>query len=472
MLKLRPFQRKFLDRALADGVDTAALSIPRGNGKSWLAAEILRRCLSPGDPLHVPGAEYLLLAGSIEQARIVFRFVRAELEPLSSSYRWLDSLSRIAVTDRRTNTRLRVMSSSTRRRLWASSDARCWWLTSLGPGKPSAVSSCTDAIATAQGKPGSALRVIYIGTIAPARGGWWPEMVEDGTHGSTYVQALAANPSRWDQWPEIRRVNPLTAVSATFRRKLLDERDAARRDTRLKARFLSLRLNVPTEDESAVLLTVDDWDRVEARPVGDAEGQPIMGLDLGGGRAWSAAVALWPSGRVEAFAVANGEVPMEDQERRDRVPAGTYTRLADKGLVLTDGRRRVPRVSYVVGLMRIWNPQVIVCDRFRLDELLDSNPPCPVVPRRLMPSEWSEDIRAVRRLAADGPLSCTVRSRGLLRASLAVSEVRSDESGCVKLIKRGQNNTARDDVAAALTLAAGALARMPPKRSGVYLGVA
>ena len=127
----------------------------------------------------------------------------------------------------------------------------------------------------------------------------------------------------------------------------------------------------------------------------------------------------------------------------------------------------------MVGLLRIWNPDVIVADRFRLDELLDSNPPCPVVPRRLMPSEWSEDIRALRRLAADGPLSCTVRSRSLVRASLAVSEVRSDESGCVKLIKRGQNNTARDDVAAALTLAAGALARMPKRRTGgAYLGVA
>ena len=471
MLKLRPFQRKFLDRALADGVDTAALSIPRGNGKSYLAGRLLARCLTPGDPLHVPGAEYLLLAGSIEQARIVFRFVRADLEPLSSSYRWLDSLSRIAVTDRRTNTRLRVMSSNAKT---AMGIVGCPLLVADEPGAWETVGGqlMHDAIATAQGKPGSALRSVYIGTIAPARGGWWPEMVEGGTHGTVYVQALAANPSRWDQWPEIRRVNPLTAISPKFRRKLLDERDAARRDTRLKARFLSYRMNCPTEDESRVLLTVSDWDRVEARPVGDAEGQPIMGLDLGGGRAWSAAVALWPSGRVEAFAVANGEVPMEDQERRDRVPAGTYTRLADKGLVLTDGRRRVPRVSYVVGLMRIWNPQVIVCDRFRLDELLDSGPSCPVVPRRLMPSEWSEDIRAVRRLAADGPLSCTVRSRGLLRASLAVSEVRSDESGCVKLIKRGQNNTARDDVAAALTLAAGALARMPPKRSGVYLGVA
>ena len=80
-MKLRRFQRRFLRRALAPGVDTAALSVPRGNGKSWLAAHVLTRCLRPSDPLHVPGAEYLLGAGSIEQARHVFGFIRADLEP-------------------------------------------------------------------------------------------------------------------------------------------------------------------------------------------------------------------------------------------------------------------------------------------------------------------------------------------------------------------------------------------------------
>ena len=36
---------------------------------------------------------------------------------------------------------------------------------------------------------------------------------------------------------------------------MLEERDAARADSRLKARFLSYRLNQPSADESAVLLT-------------------------------------------------------------------------------------------------------------------------------------------------------------------------------------------------------------------------
>ena len=87
--------------------DTATLSIPRGNGKSWLAAHPLTRALMPGDELYEAGAEYLLCAGSIEQARLCFRFVRARLEP-TEAYRFRDSATRIGITHRPTNTRLRV----------------------------------------------------------------------------------------------------------------------------------------------------------------------------------------------------------------------------------------------------------------------------------------------------------------------------------------------------------------------------
>ena len=74
MLALRTFQRRFLTGALRRGVDTAALSLPRGNGKSALAGYLVARVLDPADPLFRPGTESVLCAASIEQARIVFRF--------------------------------------------------------------------------------------------------------------------------------------------------------------------------------------------------------------------------------------------------------------------------------------------------------------------------------------------------------------------------------------------------------------
>ena len=96
-----------------------------------------------------------------------------------------------------------------------------------------------DAVLTAQGKPGSPLRIIFIGTLAPALSGWWHDLIDDGSQGSTYVQKLQGDRETWDNWNTIRKANPLTAISPEFRAKLLQERDAARREPRLKARFLS-----------------------------------------------------------------------------------------------------------------------------------------------------------------------------------------------------------------------------------------
>ena len=50
-------------------------------------------------------------------------------------------------------------------------------------------------------------------------------------------------------------------------------------------------------------------------------------------------------------------------------------------------------------------------------------------------------------------------SRDLLSASLAVATVKTDDAGISRLIKRGTNNQARDDVAAALLLATGESSR-------------
>ena len=287
--QLRTFQKQFIRWSLAPGIDVAALSIPRGNGKSWLAAHLLRRCLTPGDSLHVPGAEYLLCAASIEQARLCYRFIRAELEE-TGEYRFIDSATRIGITHKRSNTRLRVLSSNGKT---AMGIVNCPLLVADEPGSWETTGGTLmfDAIVTALGKPNSPMRAVFIGTLAPAMSGWWHDLIADGTTSTTYVQALQGKVEAWDTWAEIRRCNPLTAISGDFRKRLLVERDAARLDSRLKARFLSFRLNRPSGDESEVLLTVADWERVKAREVPEREGRPIVGVDLGGGRAWSAAVA-------------------------------------------------------------------------------------------------------------------------------------------------------------------------------------
>ena len=94
---------------------------------------------------------------------------------------------------------------------------------------------------------------------------------------------------------------------------------------------------------------------------------------------------------------------------------------------------------------------------------------------RRVRTRWSEaaaDIRALRKSAKDGPLACDRSSRGLLAASLSAAMVRNDDQGSTRLVKRDSDGQARDDVAAALMLAAGAVERAgrAPRRGLVYRG--
>ena len=448
---------------MAPGVDIACLSGPRGLGKSFLAAELLVDALTPGHETFRPGTESVIVAASLEQARIPFRFVRQRLED-TGEYRFLDSNTRIGITHKATNTRARVIGSNAK---GAMGLVQCPLVIADEPGSWQINDGqlMFDAIVTAMGKVGSPLRAIFIGSLAPLgiEGHWWHKLVTGGSRGSTYVQAIQGDPKRWDQWPEIRRCNPLTAVSAEFRAKLIEERDEARRDTRLKSRFLSYRLNVPSGDESVVLLTTDDYERTAARSVPERDGLPIVGIDLGGGRSWSAAVAMWKSGRVEAIACAPGIPDLEAQERRDLVPKGLYTALAESGVLRVAAGLRVQPPALLWECVReLWGGALaIVGDRFRMPDLIDATGgQVPLIPRVMRWSESSADIRALRKFASDGPLAISPESRDLIAASLSVAQVKTDDAGNSRLIKRGSNNTSRDDVAVALTHAAGQIARM------------
>ena len=88
--ELRPFQRSVVAALRNDLFLIVAISLARGNGKSWLAGWAVARILDPADELFRAATESVLCAASIDQARIVFRFAREMLEPLGG-YKFLDS---------------------------------------------------------------------------------------------------------------------------------------------------------------------------------------------------------------------------------------------------------------------------------------------------------------------------------------------------------------------------------------------
>ena len=453
--------------------DTVCLSGPRGLGKTFLAAKVLEQCLTPGHPMHQPGMEYILGAASLEQARLTYQFIWHALSD-NKEYRWSDSTTRLGATHEPSHTKLRAISSKASTSLGlVGVPLAC--LDEPGALELAGGAALSDSLFTAQGKPGSKLKLILIGTLGPnatGPGHWWYDLIDEGTTGTTWVRKFQGDLETWDSWATIRRANPLAMVDAGFRAKLLSERDSARHDPRLKARFLTYRLNIPSATESQMLLTVDDWQQTTARPVPPRVGKPVVALDLASGRSWAAATAMWQNGRAESLAVAAGVPDLETQERRDRVNPGTYQRLVSEGkLRVAEGLRVQPPAMLAEAIVNQWGvPATIICDRFRLAELADAAPRLKITPRRTRWSESAEDIRALRAAAKDGPLAVSECSRDLLAASIAVTTIKNDDQGSFRIIKR--NLGCRDDVAQTLCWAAGEHARRTRKPAGgAFLGV-
>ena len=255
MTKLLRFQREFLKAVENPKYDTVAISGPRTLGKTFIAAQVLIRCLTPGDSLHQPGKEYVLGAATLPQARQTYSFIKAALEP-TGEYRWIDTATRLGATHKASNTKLRAISSNAK---------ASFGLVNVPivvidePGALEIVGGqmLSDSLFTAQGKVGSRLKLILAGTLAPmatGAGHWWWDLLKDGTRGRTHVQLYQGDGETWDKWATIRKANPLIGLDAHTRKVILEERDAARGDSRLKARFLSYRLNRPVGDESTMHL--------------------------------------------------------------------------------------------------------------------------------------------------------------------------------------------------------------------------
>ena len=173
--------------------------------------------------------------------------------------------------------------------------------------------------------------------------------------------------------------------------------------------------------------------------------------------------------------MAPGIPGLEQQEIRDRVSRGSYQRLQDRGLLrVAAGLHVQPPEDLWHWIVDEWGtPSHVIADRFQVKRLRDAVKGLRIEERVTRWSESTQDIHALRRRTLDGPFAAAASACPLLAESLRVAVVRHDDAGNVRLIKRS-DNVARDDVAAALLLAAGAWerARRKPRSTGVYRGAA
>ena len=457
--ELLKFQQDFVDVVESAAVDIAILSCPRGNGKSWLAGQLIARSLTPGDALHEENVENILVSASRSQASIVLEFARQSMGD-DTGVRWrADGAEHLA-----SRARVKVISSDSRRALGLGASVRLIVADEPGAWGPTAGRRLWDACATALGKRRTTL--IAIGTMAPSPlqgpASWWPSIVASGSGEGRHVSLLQADPDRWRDFDEVLRVNPVAAISSHLRRTLEREHEAALSSEMAARTFRQYRLNIPGDPVDAQpLITAAEWSRVCARPVPACEGRPTIGVDIGGTRSWSAGCAIWPSGRIEAWALAPGLPSLSEQEAADQVAPDTYVSLARSCGLSVDEGQHVPSIDRLLARVWSWEPQVIVCDPYRAAELHQVVAGrVRIVERARGGGEATSNVQALRARLLDTAAGVTEASRDLLGAAFAQTSLVIDATGITKVTK-ARAKRSRDDAAAALLLAAGELARRP-----------
>ena len=467
--RLLGFQRRWVGCAFSPGVDVAALSAPRGSGKTMLLGRLAALAVTPASPIHHVGHEVIAVSGSVEMGKLL---ARSANEVLPDGYlRWtgLAGGGHRVVGVAPDGSSIRVISGSGKRAMGLG--ARNPLILGDEPGSWERRSGALlyEALRGALGKVAGG-RLLLIGTRSPATpGDWWPLLLDAGSGPGSHVSILdGPENAAWDDYQVIARANPVIRVSESQRRVVLRERDEARQQTWRQPAFEAWRLNRLRQPEREMLLQLSDWKNVTERPCPPREGRPVVGFDLGASRSWTGCSAIWENGRVEAFAVVAGLPSLADRERQDGAPRGSYQTLAAAGSLIVDEGLRVTTAATAVAEIgrRGWGPSTIVCDLFRLPDVRDATK-LRVRPRRLRWNEASEDIGALRRLALDGNLAVHPEAVHVLSVSMASAGVERDTSANMRLSRDSSGHRRRDDLAVALTLAAGEHQRRArrPKRT-------
>ena len=458
---LLPYQRQFLAAVTRreNRPEIAACSVGRGNGKTFLAGVLLAKALKPSeDPLYVEGAESVLVSASRPMAELTLEAARLVLGD-DPEFRW----RRDGVEHVKTRTRCRVLSSDSRRAFGLGASLNIAVLDEPGSFAPTSGERLWRALLGSLGKNSSA-RILACGTIAPAAvGSWWQSFIESGSGPGKHVQLIQGNEKTWRSWDAVLAANPVCAISKSMVRTLKREHDEALASDRAASAFLRYRMNInaPEVTHAQPLISEGEWGRVVSRPVPPAEGKPVIGLDLGGTRSWSAGCAVWPSGRIESWAIAPGVPSLAEQEREDQVPEGAYVELARSGGLAVDEGRAVPSIERLLARIWNWNPTAIICDNYRAPELYEVvSGRVRIIERARSGGEATGNIQALRSLLLDSNAGVTKPSRALLGAAWAQTNLVISNEGLVKVTKIDARRS-RDDACAALLLAAGEQARRP-----------
>ena len=359
-----PWQERFFQMMEREPGDLV-LSMARGNGKTAIAAAVATACVHPEGPLHVRGAETVIVASSVRQAGAVYGDVLAMLFPEGrpkrndETWRVRDSDRLRRVDHRPSRASVEVIGSSPRRAmglrpLLVLVDEPASWPRGSGD-------RLMAALRTSLGKqPGS--RLVVLGTRSDDPEHWFERMLAES---SSLI--FASDPSADVTDPETwAPANPSLDHMESLRERIAYEAAQAKTSPSLLSNFRALRLNAAPEAHLVKWKLIEPEERrtVECSPdaLPDREGKPIWGVELGGSATSSAIAAMWRTGRLEAFAAFPSRPNLSQRGRDDHVD-DAYMRMSDEGSLIVVGGDVMDYAAVIrEGLARYGRPGSIMCE--------------------------------------------------------------------------------------------------------------
>ncbi|HOP19389.1 MAG TPA: terminase large subunit [Amphiplicatus sp.] len=458
-LRLAPFQKTFVEGALAPQIDTAVLSVGRGNAKSAISAGIgLGALIGIWD--QQPRRDIPLAARTRDQARVAWNFAEAFSRSLPDEiqarliFRRSPRLE-IEFEDDDGPHVLRAIAADGKSALGSGPtlailDERGHWERDRGD-------SLEAALLTGLGK--RAGRALIISTSAPDDSHPFSRWI-DQPPPRTYVQEHRPEPGLpADDLESLLIANPGARHGVGASIEWL-EQQAARAIARGGSALSNFRLYHRNERISGetrdVLLTIDQWMAAECETLPARSGAVIVGLDLGGSASMSAAALYWPeTGRLEIYGTFPNDPGLLDRGQADGV-GERYVRMFERGELTTLGAKTVPVAAWLGEVFRRIEGEpvaALVGDRYKQAELSEAiqraGITAPIIWRGMGFRDGSEDIERFRRSIFDGDVRAPESL--LMRSAMADAVCLRDPANNMKLAKA--RSLGRIDAAAASVLA-------------------
>lgn len=465
-VSLAPFQRQFIEGAMAQDTANAVLSIGRGNGKSAITAGLaLGGLIGVWD--RQPRREIIAAARTRDQGRIIWDFVAgfAATLPLELqrrlTYRRAPRLE-IEFDGDGGGHVLRVIAADGKSALggaptMAILDERGHWALDRGD-------ELEHALLSGLGKRGG--RAFLISTSASDDTHPFSRWIDDPAPGS-YVQEHRPAPGLpADDAESLLIANPGAPHGIGGSLAWL-EAQAKRAIARGGSSLTSFRLynrNERVSGESRdLLITFDEWLSCETSALPPREGGVVIGIDLGGSASMTAAAFYWPqTGRLECHGTFPSMPNLLDRGQADGV-AGRYVEMQERGELTVLGDKTVPVAPWLVEVMRHVEDQPVIAitmDRYKQAELGEAisraGIRAPLVWRGQGFRDGGEDAERFRRAAFDGLVKA--KPTLLLRSAFADTVCLRDPANNIKISKA--RSKGRIDAAAASVLAVAQGARI------------